>query len=149
MKRKNPVFIVELFLMFVMMIMVITVITVVSVRSRSESIRASQLTQGVICAQNAAEATAEAGDTEDAEAILGKMENVSDITVSGDTIEAKMTMTGGDGEEETFLVRITSAFEPGESGVYVDKDIVVMNEDGEQVYTLETGNYVKNGEGAL
>ena len=133
-KKSNIVSIVELFLMFLLLLVVIVVITMVCMTTREQSLDAGDLTKAVICAENAAEVTKDAASAEEAAELLGMMDGADDITVSGDTVTAI---------QDGYRIEVTLTPEDGSSGTYVDELINIYPGDGEAIYQLHTGNYVK------
>lgn len=145
MKSKSSIaFIVELFIMFLILLMVIVVITTVSVKTRAQSLNARYLTESVILAESAAEISAQAGNAEDTADMIEKMENVSGVTVSGDTVSADISFKGEDGKTDSYKLKVRVSGDAGSSGGYITKEISVFRDGGaEAVYTLDTGNFVK------
>ncbi len=133
-KKSNIASIVELFLMFLLLLVVIVVITMVCMTTREQSLDAGDLTKAVICAENAAEVTRDAASAEEAADLLGMMDGAADITVSGDTVTAI---------QDGYRIEVTLTPEDGSTGTYVDELINIYPGDGEAIYQLHTGNYVK------
>ena len=146
-KTKSSIaFMVELFIMFAILLTVIVVVTTVSVGNRSRSLNAGYLTEAVICAESAAEMTSGAKDPEEALAMLEKMEQVESASLEGGTVTAEVRFRGSEGKEELFRMTLEVSVEKGTEGVFVEKEIEVCRPDGTSVYTLECGNYVKEGD---
>ena len=133
-KKSNIASIVELFMMFLLLLVVIVVITMVCMTTREQSLDAGDLTKAVICAENAAEVTKDAASAEEAAELLGMMDGAADITVTGDTVTAI---------QDGYRIEVTLAPEDGSTGTYVDELINIYPGDGEAIYQLHTGNYVK------
>ncbi len=133
-KKSNIASIVELFLMFLLLLVVIVVITMVCMTTREQSLDAGDLTKAVICAENAAEVTKDAANAEEAADLLGMMDGAADITVTGDTVTAI---------QDGYRIEVTLTPEDGSTGTYVDELINIYPGDGEAIYQLHTGNYVK------
>ena len=146
MKRKtNKAFITELLILFALLIMVITVITAISIKTRGESLKAKELSEAVICAQNTAEITASARDLSEASEMISQMEGAGDLATEGGAVSFTLTSA----EKSVYRVVLEAEPEEGPTGVYVREKISVYEPDdeaAEPLYTLETGNYVKNGE---
>ena len=87
-------------------------------------------------AENTAEVTKEAADADEAAELIGQMEGVSDIAVTADTL----TATQGEYRIEAILTP-----EEGDTGTYVDEQINIYLGDGEAIYQLHTGSYIKEG----
>ena len=135
--KSNIASIVELFLMFLLLLAVIVVITMVCMTTREQSQYASGLTDAVICAENAAEATKGAASAEEAADLLEKMEGVTDAEVTGDTITAT---------QDGYRIEVVLTPEDGDSGTYLDKQINIYPDSGECIYQLHTGSYSREGE---
>ena len=133
-KKSNIASIVELFLMFLLLLVVIVVITMVCMTTREQSLDAGDLTKAVICAENTAEVTKDAANAEEAADLLGMMDGAADITVTGDTVTAI---------QDGYRIEVTLTPEDGSTGTYVDELITIYPGDGEAIYQLHTGNYVK------
>ena len=133
-KKSNIASIVELFLMFLLLLVVIVVITMVCMTTREQSLDAGDLTKAVICAENAAEVKQDAASAEEAADLLGMMDGAADITVTGDTVTAI---------QDGYRIEVTLTPEDGSTGTYVDELINIYPGDGEAIYQLHTGNYVK------
>ena len=135
-KKSNIASVVELFMMFLLLLIVIVVITMPCMTARGQSLDAGDLTKAVICAENTAEVTKEAADADEAAELIGQMEGVSDIAVTADTL----TATQGEYRIEAILTP-----EEGDTGTYVDEQINIYLGDGEAIYQLHTGSYIKEG----
>ena len=135
-KKSNIASVVELFIMFLLLLIVIVVITMACMTARGQSLDAGDLTKAVICAENTAEVTKEAADADEAAELIGQMEGVSDIAVTADTL----TATQGEYRIEAILTP-----EEGDTGTYVDEQINIYLGDGEAIYQLHTGSYIKEG----
>ena len=139
-KKSNIATTVELFMMFLLLLVVIVVITLVCMTTREQSLEAGALTDAVICAENTAEITKEAADADEAAALLEKMDGVTDITVSGDTVTAL---------QDDCRIEVTLTPEEGSAGTYVDENISIYpvsgesSDAGEAIYQLHAGSYVK------
>ena len=133
-KKSNLAVVVELFIMFLLLLVVIVVITMVCMTTREQSLQASDLTKAVICAENTAEVTKEMTDASKAAERIAQMENVTDVTVSGDTITAW---------QDGYRIEVTLAPEKGAAGTYVDELICIYPKKGSAIYQLHTGSYAK------
>ena len=133
-KKSNIASIVELFLMFLLLLVVIVVITMVCMTTREQSLDAGDLTKAVICAENTAEVTKDAANAAEAADLLGMMDGASDITVSGDTVTAS---------QNGYRIEVTLTPEDGTAGTYVDELIRIYPDEGEAIYQLHTGSYIK------
>ena len=135
-KKSNIASVVELFMMFLLLLIVIVVITLVCMTAREQSLDAGDLTKAVICAENTAEVTKDAANAEEAAVLLEKMENVSKVEVSADTVTAT---------QEGYRIEVTLTPEKGDTGTYVDELINVYPGDGTAIYQMHTGSYIKEG----
>ena len=146
--KSNLAFIVELFIMFIILITVIVVITSLSMKTRQQSIDAGYLTEAVICAENAAEVTADAGSAKGAADLVGMMDEAGDVKVSGDTVTADIGFESEDHGQNDYTVVMTVDSEKNGTGRYVKKKIDVYHKgesSGDPIYTLDTGDFVKGG----
>ena len=133
-KKSNMASIVELFMMFLLLLVVIVVITLVSMTAREQSLEAGNLTDAVICAENTAEVTKYTATAEEAADMIGEMEGVTDVSVSGDTITA---------QQDGFKIEVTLTPEEGASGTYVDEVInIYSGGDDTSMYQLHTGSFI-------
>ena len=134
-QKSNIAFIVELFIMFLLLLTVIVVITMVCMTTRSQSLRASDLTDAVICAENTAEITSTAGSADEVAKLIGQMEGTDNVTVKGDTITA---------DQNDFNLKVVVTPDKGDSGVYIDKTISIYQGGKKPLYELHAGNYSKS-----
>lgn len=135
-KKSNIASVVELFMMFLLLLIVIVVITLVCMTAREQSLDAGDLTKAVICAENTAEVTKDAANAKEAAVLLEKMENVSKVEVSSDTVTA--TQNG-------YRIEVTLTPEKGDAGTYVDELINIYPGNGTAIYQMHTGSYIKEG----
>lgn len=143
-RKSNITSIVELFIMFLLLLIVIVVITMVCMTTRQQSLHAHYLNDAVICAENVAEVTKTASDTNEAAQMLADMDGVSDIATDNGTITAKHG-------EYTIEIKLTpdNAKAPAAAGVYVDEDIAIYHgsksgsDSSGALYDLHTGYYSK------
>ena len=146
-RKTNKAFIVELLALVALLIMVITVVSVISIRTRNESLKAKELSDAVLCAQNTAEACAGAEDAGQAAELVGMMEGADEVELSGQQVSFLLTPTSRD----TYYVTSVLTPEKGAAGTYVSQAVSVFREDspeGEPIYTLESGNYIEDREEA-
>ena len=140
--ERSIVFIVELLILFLIILTVIVMVTVISVKARGESADAAQLTEAVVCAENAAEITKTASDAEEAADKIRSMKVAEDVAVVGTTVSAKVALQGDSSKGRSYDLKILVEEEPGEAGTYVEEEIQVYPDGSEKpVYTLRTGNY--------
>lgn len=144
-RKTNKAFIVELLALFALLIMVITVITVISIRTRSESMKAKELSEAVLCAQNTAEITAPAADGQEAAGLIEQMDGAEDVSLAGGFVSFLLAPTKAD----RYRVTVEVELDPGETGIFTTKRINVYagdKQEGEPLYTMESGNFIKDGE---
>ena len=125
---------VELFMMFLLLLVVIVTITLVCMTTREQSLEAGALTDAVICAENTAEVIKDADSADAAAEFIGLMDGVTDVEVSGDTVTAR---------QDGYRIEVTLTPEEGDAGTYVDELINIYPGEGEAIYQLHTGSYVK------
>lgn len=139
--RGNIAFIVELFMMFAILILVIVVITETFVMTRSKSLRAKELTEAVITAENAAEITLASKDAEDAVRLLSEMENAEDVALD----DGVVTLSVKQGNK-VYPVTVSIDKKDVKTGTYTSGTVKVFHPgstSGEPVYELDAGNYEK------
>ena len=132
-EKKNIASVVELFMMFLLLLVVIVVITMICMTTRQQSLSAGDLTKAVICAENAAEVTKYTSEAPEAAEMLGKMEGVTDVSVTGDTVTAR---------QDEFRIEIILSPEESTAGTYVDELINIYPGDDTAIYQLHTGSYI-------
>lgn len=133
-RKSNTATMVELFMMFLLLLVVIVVITMVCMTTREQSLQAGSLTDAVICAENAAEVTKDANSAQAAAKYMELMEGVTDVEVAGDTVTA---------QQDGYRIEVTLTPEKGDAGTYVDEVINIYPDEGDAIYQLHTGSYVK------
>ena len=133
-RKSNTATMVELFMMFLLLLVVIVVITMVCMTTREQSLQAGSLTDAVICAENAAEITKDANSAQAAAKYMELMEGVTDVEVAGDTVTA---------QQDEYRIEVTLTPEKGDAGTYVDEVINIYPDEGDAIYQLHTGSYVK------
>lgn len=133
-RKSNIASMVELFMMFLLLLVVIVTITLVCMTTREQSLEAGALTDAVICAENTAEVIKDADSADAAAEFIGLMDGVTDVEVSGDTVTAR---------QDGYRIEVTLTPEEGDAGTYVDELINIYPGEGEAIYQLHTGSYVK------
>ena len=143
-KDKNSIaFVVELFMMFAALILVIVVITGFFVMTRSESLRANNLTGAVRAAENTAEVLSRAESGAEAARLIAEMENAENVDTDGG--EVSFTLRHGSKEKTgtDFDIKVTLDSRKNDTGTYVTDTIDVSLPDREEkLYTLESGHYI-------
>ena len=141
-KTRNLAFIVELLLLFVILLLLITVITKTFMASRSQSLRAKQLTEAVVLAEEAAEVSNAAKDMQDARQLFEGMDQVRSVTEADGSLELFMDFTAEDGSVDGYRVVIDFEEEKNDFSVYSAKTIHVYRENvTDELYVLNTGSY--------
>ena len=135
-KKSNIASVVELFMMFLLLLIVIVVITMACMTARGQSLDAGDLTRAVICAENTAEVTKDAANAQEAAKLIEQMEGVSGVSVDADTVTASL---------DGYRIEAMQTPEKGDAGTYIDEQISVYAEDGDAIYQLHTGSYIKEG----
>ena len=158
MKRtRNIVFIVELLLLFVILLFVIVTITRTFMTSRSQSLHARILTEAVILAEDIAEITKGTDSRESAAGMIGKMEEVQEISgweernsgeeetitgKEGNALAVKLLFTGEKGKDP-FRAEITREEEETAAGQFITEHIsLYYDAETEPLYELDTGWYL-------
>ena len=147
-KEKSSIaFIVELFLMFAILLLVIVVITEFFVMTRSESLKAKQLTEAVIVAESTAEVVSRADSGSKAADLVGKMETVENVDVSGEELSFTVKPDGKGNTGAAYDVKVTLESRKNKTGTYV-ADTIGVSPAGrkEELYTLKTGHYAPKEE---
>ncbi len=141
-KQQLTSFYLESLVLIAAFVAMILVLTGVFGASRSQSVKARDLSQAVTIAANAAEAVSASGTLEEAAALLDQGGNVQ---IRDGAIEAFYRADGapcpdGDGALRLLLTWEVSGLDPS----LVESTLTVFTEkDGKELYSLETARYRK------
>ncbi|MBR2540102.1 MAG: hypothetical protein IKE85_04600 [Mogibacterium sp.] len=169
--KKSLAFIVELLGLFILLILVIVIVTQVFVMSRSWSLRAEQLTQAVILAENTAEvASASPTLTALSDNLSGTVNAAGSegrILVNDESGAGRVYLTekfnDNDKSGGTFIIRVTRSLPEGGTvdnpgnGIYAEDlieifphdgpaDDIYITEDTEPLYALTAGTFFDDDE---
>lgn len=167
--RKNTAFTVELLGLFILLTAVITIVTGVFVMTRANSLKARQLTEAVILAQNAAEISSAAEDEEQLAGMLSGLDgsgaNESFVIGGGEdgrlAVLASMDAADSPEDAELYLITLRREQEDAAGGRSYARDTIEVFAPGtvtqgfeepvdpsaltEPLYTLEAGTYFDSG----
>jgi hypothetical protein len=142
--KKSLAFIVELLGLFILLIMVIVIVTQVFVMSRSQSLRAGNLTEAVVLAENTAEVASLSPDTAEFVRRASQMDNVTEAAFEDEGDEDIIGII----MDNDYSLLVSRQTEDTAAGIYAEDVIDVYFNDpdmaGEPLYTLRTGNYFDN-----
>ena len=140
--KKNLAFIVELFLLFALMLLVTVVLTRAFVSSRMQSLYARHKTEAVIIAERVAEVSMASEDLDEALKLISDMEDVSDLSRSGNG--AEFTARISDKASDEYSVKLDwDEQTDGPVSLNTQKITVYFGEDGEPIYVLDSGSFRK------
>ena len=141
-KQQLTPFYLESLVLIAAFVAMILVLTGVFGASRSQSVKARDLSQAVTIAANAAEAVSASGSLEEAAALLDEGGNVQ---IRDGAIEALYREDGDPCIEGDGALRLSLSWEVSKSDPsLVNSRLTVFSQkDGAEIYTLETARYRK------
>ena len=144
-KGYSRIFYVEAFILLFFFLAVIVIVSRVLVTAKAESIRARDLTDAVILAENAAEISGSTADPEEIYALFGieRWANGGAEAVLPLTVELRCGREPVYAEDGRYLLTVVWNREEHAAGDLVSAFVrVALYETGEELYTLDTGAWI-------